>query len=266
MKGKVLSLGEPNASVVVDPKKNTVFVCIILTILALGCTSQKKTVAYSSDTLKIVALSKNSFRHISYLSTNDFGKVACNGYIYLKNGQAIVVDTPTDDATANELIRWISEEKKHTLKAVVINHFHNDCLGGLGAFHSEGVPSYANKATITLAKKEDVPIPQNGFDTQLALNIGGAIVLNRYFGEAHTTDNIVTYVASEELLFGGCMVKSLNAKKGYLGDANTNEWSATIAKIKTAYPGLKIVIPGHGNPGGMELLNYTETLFEIAAP
>ncbi len=174
-----------------------------------------------------------------------------------------MVDTPADDVTVNELIRWISEEKKHTIKAVVVNHFHNDCLGGLVPFHKENIPSYANNTTIALAKKEGVAVPENGFENQLELPIGETTLLNRYFGEAHTADNIVTYVASEELLFGGCMVKSMNAKKGYLGDANTNEWSNTIAKIKTAYPRLKIVIPGHGNPGGMELLNYTKTLFKV---
>ncbi len=247
-------------------KKHPYFVCITFVFLILGCKSTKKSIAYSSETLKIIALSKNSFQHISYLDTKEYGKVPCNGYVYLNNKEALVVDTPSDDATAAELIRWISEEKKHTPKAVVINHFHEDCLGGLAYFHKKNVPSYANKATIMLAKKEGVILPKNGFNEQMTLTIGETAVSNRYFGEAHTSDNIVTYVASENLLFGGCMVKSVNAKKGYLGDANTDEWSTTIAKIKKAYPNLKIVIPGHGNPGGMELLNYTETLFKQVSP
>jgi metallo-beta-lactamase class B len=55
----------------------------------------------------------------------------------------------------------------------------------------------------------------------------------------------------------------VGASKGYLGDADTLMWSVTIAKLKAKYPQLKVVIPGHGKPGGVELLDYTEQLFSI---
>ncbi len=49
---------------------------------------------------------------------------------------------------------------------------------------------------------------------------------------------------------------------GYLGDANTDQWAATVQQIKLKYPNAEIVIPGHGKPGGTELLEYTIKLFE----
>ncbi|MDO6519159.1 subclass B1 metallo-beta-lactamase [Zobellia uliginosa] len=229
-----------------------------------SCKSQQHTLTYSSEDLKIIPLSKNSFVHISYLSTEDFGKVACNGLIYINHGQAVVFDTPTDNETSEELIRWITETKKQQIKAVVINHFHDDCLGGIEAFHELNIPSYASNTTIELAKKEENPVPQIGFDTTNELTIGKQKIINRHFGEAHTKDNIVSYIPSEHLLFGGCALKSLNATKGYLGDANTNEWSNTIKKIKASYPDLKTAIPGHGEYGGIELLDYTISLFSTA--
>jgi metallo-beta-lactamase class B len=58
------------------------------------------------------------------------------------------------------------------------------------------------------------------------------------------------------------MVKSMNASKGNLEDANVKEWSNTIRKIKSKYPAASLVVPGHGNAGGQELLDYTITLFE----
>ena len=228
----------------------------------LSCKSHKTRTTYSSETLKIIPVSKNSFIHISYLSTDDYGKVACNGLVYMNDGEAIVFDTPTDTETSNELIQWITKTKHHNIKAVVVNHFHDDCLGGIEAFHELSIPSYANNATIELAKNEGNPVPQIGFDTENELTLGNQKIFNRHFGEAHTKDNIVSYIPNEHLLFGGCPVKSLNATKGYLGDANVGEWSKTIAKIKTAYPDLKIVIPGHGDYGGIELLDYTITLFK----
>ncbi|MUH35991.1 subclass B1 metallo-beta-lactamase [Zobellia amurskyensis] len=235
---------------------------LFLTFVLLSCKSQKTEVTYSSETLKIVPVSKNSFIHISYLSTEDFGKVACNGLIYMNEGEAVVFDTPVDIDTSKELIQWITKTKEHKIKAVVVNHFHDDCLGGVEAFHQLNIPSYANKQTIELAKKEGNPVPQIGFDTRNELKLGNQKIINRYFGEAHTKDNIVSYIPSEHLLFGGCPVKSINATKGYLGDANIEQWSPTIEEIKTTYPDLKIVIPGHGDYGGSELLDYTISLFK----
>ncbi|MEL6916714.1 MAG: MBL fold metallo-hydrolase, partial [Bacteroidota bacterium] len=158
-------------------------------------------------------------------------------------------------------IKWVVEVKQCDVTAVVINHFHDDCLGGLDVFHELGTPSFANSTTIALAAQEGVTAPQIGFEQLMELEVGNEKIVNRYFGEAHTQDNIVSYIPSEELLFGGCMIKSLNAKKGNLADANEKDWSATVSKIKAAYPKLKTVVPGHGAHNGTILLDYTIGLF-----
>lgn len=238
-------------------------VILFFTILPLSSQSQKKEWAYSSETLQIISISDHSFVHISYLNTKDFGKVACNGLIYMNNGEAVVFDTPIDMETSNELIDWITQVKKQKLAAVVVNHFHDDCLGGLVAFHTKNIPSYANQKTLELAQQEGNPIPEQGFAIQHELIVGGSSIINRFVGEAHTKDNIISYIPSESLLFGGCMVKSLGASKGNLSDANESEWSTTIKKIKQEYQSLKTVLPGHGDFGGIELLDYTEKLFEL---
>ncbi len=58
------------------------------------------------------------------------------------------------------------------------------------------------------------------------------------------------------------MVKAIEAGKGNLEDANANEWSKTVQKVKAKYPENTIVIPGHGKVGGIELLDFTIRLFE----
>ena len=82
-------------------------------------------------------------------------------------------------------------------------------------------------------------------------------------GEGHTQDNIVSYFPNDKALFGGCLIKRVNAKKGYLGDANINEWSNTVRAVKSKYKDAEIIIPGHGKPGGQELLSYTIDLFRV---
>lgn len=244
------------------PFKKTFALVALVVLVQSQCKSQKTDVVYKSETLKIISISENSFVHVSYLQTNDFGKVACNGMIYLKNNEAVVFDTPTDAQVSKELLHWMTEEKKALIKAVVINHFHVDCLASLTTFHKAKIPSYANKETIALAKNDGVIVPQIGFELQHELEVGGEQIINRHFGEAHTKDNIISYIPSEELIFGGCQVKSLNASKGNLEDSNTDSWSNTVQNIKDHYPNLKVVVPGHGSFGSTELLDYTIELFK----
>jgi len=241
--------------------KKVIFI-FFLVLLQFQCKSQQIDKAYTSETLKIIPISENSFVHVSYLNTNNFGKVACNGLVYIKNNEAIVFDTPTKSAVSEELLKWLVDEINCDVKAIVVNHLHIDCLGGLKAFHDAEIPSYANNETIELAKKDEVVVPQIGFDLQNELEIGGTKIINSHFGEAHTKDNIISYIPNEELIFGGCMIKSLNASKGNLEDANLDEWSNTVQKIKDNYPNLKTVVPGHGAQGSTELLDYTIKLFK----
>ena len=63
-------------------------------------------------------------------------------------------------------------------------------------------------------------------------------------------------------MFGGCLIKELNAGKGYLGDANVTDWSGTVEKVKMEYPNVKIIVPGHGEYGSKKLLDYTINLFK----
>lgn len=180
--------------------------------------------------------------------------------VYLNGDEAIVFDTPINDKASAELIHWIGEKK---IKAVVVTHFHIDCLGGLNAFHSTGIPSYAAHQTIALAKGNGTEtVPKNGFDKHFTFQIGDALVEAGYFGQGHTADNIVGYIPSEKVLFGGCLVKEVNASKGNLADANTAEWPKTIKRIQDKMPNITTVIPGHGKSGGIELLEYTIELFK----
>lgn len=215
-----------------------------------------------SDLFKVEALSENLFVHVSYLPTKSWGKVACNGMIFRDGKEAIVFDTPTSDSASYALLNWIEKELKCEVKAVVVNHFHVDCLGGLDAFHESGIKSYASQSTIDFAKaKGQYSLPQVAFDGSHQIEIGSKQVINLHFGAGHTLDNIVSYVPSEKAIFGGCMIKSMGASKGNLADANVAQWPKSVEKVKHEYPNLKWVIPGHGKVGGVELLNYTIELF-----
>ncbi len=224
-------------------------------------TSKADKFVYQTENLKIERLAEDVYVHISYLKFNG-ENVPCNGMVYINKGEAIVFDTPTDNTASEELILWIRNTLKAKIKAVIVNHSHTDCLGGLKTFHKNKIPSYSCKLTQQFAKEEQITVPQHGFDSLQIITVGEVKIINRFFGEGHTRDNIVSYIPSEKIMFGGCLIKALKADKGNISEANVKAWSETVKKVAKAYPDVKIIVPGHGVPGGVDLLDYTIRLFE----
>lgn len=240
---------------------------ILFSFIAISCNSQKndnfKAIEiYKSDNLTITQVSENSFIHTSFKQTNDFGNVPCNGLVVRNNNETIVFDTPTNNTISEELIKWINDSLHSKINAIIPTHFHDDCLGGLEAFHNHNIPSYAYFKTIELAKENNFTVPKNSFTDSVILKVGDKEIITKFFGEGHTRDNVVGYFPSEDVLFGGCLLKELEASKGYLGDANVSVWSSTVEKVKKEYPNVKIVVPGHGKYGNQKLLDYTIELFK----
>lgn len=245
------------------------FAVFLLSLQLAACGSAQEDVpenelSYRSELLTVRQLGPNSFMHTSFLRTDDFGTVPCNGLVVRNGMEAVVFDTPTNDSSAAELIRWVQDTLQCRIIAVVPTHFHDDCLGGLQAFHDRSIPSYASERTRELAQAAGYTVPQHGFTDSLQLRVGQEHVRVSFPGEGHTSDNVVAYFPAEQVLFGGCLIKELEAGKGYLGDANTTAWSGTVEAVKKAHPDVKVVVPGHGEPGDARLLDYTIRLFQQA--
>nr|WP_262897356.1 subclass B1 metallo-beta-lactamase [Rufibacter sp. SYSU D00308] len=223
----------------------------------------KHEVVYASERLTVVKIAEHTYMHTSFLSTQSFGKVACNGMLVVQAGTGIIFDTPTDPESSNELLALAAEKLQIKVKAVVATHFHEDCVGGLQAFLDAQIPSYASRATVELLMQqgEKSNMPQTSFEGRLTLPLGKEKVEARFLGEGHTTDNIIGYFPKDRVLFGGCLIKEIGANKGNLADANVQAWPETVSKVKQHYPKARVVIPGHGQPGGTELLDYTIQLF-----
>lgn len=234
---------------------------LLLSLLHLNsCKPINTPLAYKSETLEIQKVSEHCYIHISYLQTESLGKVACNGLLVVDENEVLVFDTPANENSSRELLDLLENKWKKKVVGVVINHFHEDCLGGLNSFHEKNIPSYANDKTLALSY-DDFAKPKETFSGELELKVGSEKVLNIFIGPGHTSDNIVSYFAKDSVLFGGCFVKSLKSGKGNLADAHVLEWSNSIEKTKVKFPDAKIVIPGHGNFGGKELLDYTAEMF-----
>jgi metallo-beta-lactamase class B len=240
------------------------YLWLVVFSLLLNCQSaknQNKDQSFTSENLKIQKIGDHVYQHSSFLNSESFGKVDCNGMIVFKDKEAIIFNTTTDDASSAELINWVKNTLHCEIKAVIPTHFHADCLGGLAEFHKQGIASYASNATIQLAQAKNITVPKTGFADLLELQVSDKQVLTAFFGEGHTRDNVIGYFPDEKIMFGGCLIKEVGAGKGNLEDANVADWPATVSQLKAKYPEVKLIVPGHGKSGGPELLDYTIKLF-----
>lgn len=242
--------------------KKIIYILILSCILTNCLQANNKKELYKSETLLIYKLSDHVYEHISYLDTESYGKVSCNGMIVSSNAEAVIFDTPTNDAASLELIEWTTKKLNNKIIAIIPTHYHEDNLGGLNEFHKHGIPSYAYQKTIQITKEKNYPQPQHGFDQSFELKVGNEKIVAEFLGKGHTCDNIIGYFPAENIMFGGCLIKALGSGKGNLEEAKPEDWPESVKKVKSKYPETKTVIPGHGESGGTELFDYTIKLFE----
>ena len=203
----------------------------------------------------------------------------------------IWIDTPyTDDAT--ELVwNWIKSRGWNEKVIEVNTGFHNDNLGGNGFLLQNSVDVYGTDLTVKLLndrsevtksqilkwlkkprfkKYYDVHstaqyLPPNKVFTlkrNEGVNLLNGSIEVYYPGPSHSSDNLVVYFPDKKLLFGGCAVKSVYSKNlGFTGDAVMSEWPKSLKNVLNRYQNALVVVPGHGDIGGLELIQHTLSLF-----
>jgi len=219
-----------------------------------------KSIKISND-IELIKVSDNAFLHVSYFETQNYGRVGANGLIFINGNKAFLFDSPWNNFLTQELVSWLTDSMKLEIAGFIPNHWHDDCMGGLDYLQSQKIKSYASKITIDIAKSKNLPIPDHGFMDSLQLQLDDKLVNCYYFGVAHSMDNIVIWIPSEQILFAGCMIKSSNSKDlGNTTDGDMIGYPKTVDKLFERFPEAKIVIPGHGHFGGFELINHTKNL------
>jgi metallo-beta-lactamase class B len=211
-----------------------------------------------TDDVTVRRLADGVWLHTTYFDISGLRNVPANGLIVIDGKHAIMIDLPWTDEQAGVLFDWVARERKATIQKVVPTHFHIDCAGGLAEAHRRGADSFALEKTVEILKQTNKPLPKNWFTERMSLSCGDTNVELAFLGGGHTSDNIVAWIPSKKILFAGCLVKSLNAKDiGNTEDADLINYPTTLKKVKERYPDAKIVVPGHGQPGGLDLIDHT---------
>ncbi len=215
------------------------------------------------EDLHVEPLVKDVWRHISYIDLPGFGWSPANGLIVVSGEEAAFIDLPWTDEQTSALFEWVSENLGARITTVIATHSHDDCMGGLKAAHQQGAKSYAHERTAVFAAESGKEVPQNTFKDSREIRVGSRTLKMHFAGGGHTNDNIVVWIPDERILFGGCAVRSAQAKHmGYTREAALDQWPKTVSVLLEEYGDARVVVPGHGKPGGNELLHHTLELLE----
>jgi len=211
-----------------------------------------------SKDLELIRLTGNAYLHVSYAVLPEYGRISANGLVFTNGHEAFLFDTPWNDSLTKDLVTYLRDRMGINIIGFVPNHWHEDCMGGLGYLKSIGIQTWANEKTVEIAKQKMLPVPDNGFSDSIILYLSDKAVYCYYPGAAHSLDNIVVWIPSERILFAGCMVKSMgSAGLGNTVDGDLVSYPGTIEKLLKRYRDAQIVIPGHGETGGYELITHT---------
>jgi metallo-beta-lactamase class B len=208
------------------------------------------------EDLEVEELADGVWLHVSYEVLEDFGRVPANGLVVVSDGKAALVDTPWTDDQTRALASWVESRLGAHLVKVIPTHSHADCMGGLAAAHDLGARSYAFRRTVELATRDGLPVPHVSFENALDVPLGSRALEVRFVGPGHTADNVVVWLPDARLLFGGDLVRS-GRTLGFTREANIEAWPSSIENLRREYPEAALVVPGHGPPGGVELLDHT---------
>lgn len=238
-----------------------IIIIIFIFVVINYSIAEEQRIKISAD-LELQKISDHCYIHISYTLFESGHRMPANGLVYINDRNAFIVDTPWTNELTELLIQYLQDSMLVTIEGVIPTHWHVDCMGGLESVHQLGIKSYAYQLTAEICKEKKLPIPQVTFQDSLILGANSDLLL-KYLGPGHTEDNMVVYIPKEKILFAGCMAKALAWKGlGFTGDANIPKWPETLKRVKASFPDAKIVIPGHGAFGGLDIIDHTLTLFD----
>lgn len=207
--------------------------------------------------------------HVSTWRLLDGTLYPANGLLVRDGDGLLLVDSAWGEDATGALLDTVESEIGLPVRRAVVTHFHDDRVSGAEVLQQRGVTVYATPLTQRLAAAAGNAVPEaalQGLD-----EAGGAVTLGPveifYAGAGHSPDNLLVYVPDARVLFGGCAVHELaRDNAGNVADARLSVWPGSIRRVRQRYPEVVAVVPGHGVPGGVELLDHTIALLEAYEP
>lgn len=201
--------------------------------------------------------------HTSWYTYPSGTRFPSNGLIVQEGDHLLLIDTAWGELLTEQLLNWIDATLRLPVTRAIVTHSHHDRIGGAAALERRGIPILAHPLTRRFAAEQGLPIP----DTIAGLAVAGSAArigaMEVYYpGPAHAHDNLMVWLPETGILFGGCAVRSSSAASlGNVAHADVAGWPSAMERAERRYGTAELVVPGHGDVGGAELLRHTLSLF-----
>ena len=185
-------------------------------------------------------------------------RIPANGVYLLTNNGVVMFDSPWDTTQFQPLLDSIRIKHNKNVTLCIATHFHEDRTGGLEYYRQQGIKTYTTKKTDELSKGSGKKRAEFLIDMDTVFTAGQYSFQTYFPGHGHAPDNIVIWFEKEKILYGGCLIKSVEDHDlGNLGDASVNDYATTLKNVQKKCKSPKFVITGHKDWSTTESLKHT---------
>ena len=202
--------------------------------------------------------------------------------VVLGDDAALLIDTRATPGQAREVLANLRELTRLPIELVVDTHGHSDHAFGNAVFRPATIWGHAGCVRFleqTWQTQRDGLIatlpelaeglrqvvldpPDRVFEDVAEIDVGGRPVKLRYLGRGHTDHDTIVAVPGSGVVFAGDLLE--NGAVPYFGDGYPLDWPSTVERLAGLVEG--VVVPGHGDPGGLEfVLDQLAAFREVAA-
>lgn len=216
----------------------------------------------ADNSLKITHLAGDFYVFTTY-RTYKGNRIPANGMYLVTNKGAVLFDSPWDTTQFQPLLDSIRRRHQQNVVLCLATHFHEDRTGGLQYYQQQGIKTYTTRQTDELSRKRGMKRAEFLMNKDTLFKVGQYSFQTYYPGQGHAPDNIVVWFEREKILYGSCLVKSVeDANLGNLSDANVKEYATTIKRVQQKCKKPKYVITGHGSWTDTGSLEHTLEMAE----
>ena len=213
-------------------------------------------------------LADNVWVHTTNYTLPGQSPIPSNGLVVVDGDDVILVDGAWGELATISLLEKVKAETGKPVTKMIVTHHHADRTAGVDAAEWQGIEVFTHPDTPSLAAKAGFPAPNTSVaalkNPKSRIKVGNLEVA--YPGPGHASDNLVVYVPSAAVLYGGCAVRGAGVKTlGNTNDADLENWGESLNWVKATYPKAQIVVPGHGKGANLSLIDGTLALLSAAA-
>lgn len=239
----------------------------ILFFLALMVSGGWAALTAAEDTpdIYLEPVTDGVWRHVSHHIFEGGVRYSSNGLIVREGDTLTLIDSAWGAAATQKVLDLVKVEIGLPVTRAVVTHAHDDRISGTDMMEASGIKVFAHPMTRALAAETGKSVPKISLpltdEPGATTRLGSIEVV--YPGVGHTHDNLVVWLPSRKLLFGGCAVRPGDAKGlGYHEEGDPKLWQATIVGLEARFGDAALVVPGHGAVGDAGLLRHTAALLQ----